>query len=112
MRFFLFLGLAALTLAPLFGQSPANGPHFLGADIHTSPRAIAPVLHGPFFAANRYEIRSASMLDLIRLAYDVDAERIDGGPAWIEMDRFDIFAKIPSGSPPASRKIEKVPTEN
>jgi hypothetical protein len=42
--FFLFLSRAALTLAPLFGQSPANGPQFLGADIRTSPRAIAPVM--------------------------------------------------------------------
>ena len=62
-------------------------------------------MHGPFLAANRYELRSASMLDLIHLAYDVDAERIVGGPAWIEMDRFDIFAKTLNGPTPASRKL-------
>jgi uncharacterized protein (TIGR03435 family) len=105
MRFWLLLGFSTLALAPLFGQSRVNGPRFLGADIHTSPPAIAQVMHGPFLAANRYELRSASMLDLIHLAYDVDAERIVGGPAWIEMDRFDIFAKTLNGSTPASRKL-------
>jgi len=105
MRFRLFLGLTALALVALFGQSPANGPQFLVADIHSSPRAIPPVARGPFLAGNRYEVRCASMLDLIRIAYGVDAERIVGGPSWIEMDRFDIFAKTQGGSTDGSRRL-------
>jgi uncharacterized protein (TIGR03435 family) len=35
------------------------------------------------------------MLDLVRLAYGVESERIVGGPDWLEFDRFDIAAKAP-----------------
>jgi len=45
------------------------------------------------------------MLDLIRTAYNVDPEKISGGPSWIEMDRFDVFAKIPAASTVESRRL-------
>jgi uncharacterized protein (TIGR03435 family) len=45
------------------------------------------------------------MLDLVRIAYNVDPEKISGGPSWLEMDRFDVFAKIPAGSTVESRRL-------
>ena len=36
------------------------------------------------------------MVDLLRTAYNVDAEKVQGGPSWLEMDRFDLTAKPPS----------------
>src|SRR6185436_9033998 len=50
---------------------------------------------GPFFGSGRFELRFATMLDMIRMAYNVDPEKVSGGPSWLEMDRFDVFAKIP-----------------
>jgi len=45
------------------------------------------------------------MLDLIRTAYNVDPEKVSGGPTWLEMDRFDVFAKIPAASNAESRRL-------
>ena len=40
------------------------------------------------------------MVDLIRTAYNVQPERITGGPSWIEWNRFDIAALAPENTPP------------
>jgi uncharacterized protein (TIGR03435 family) len=95
MRVCLCLGLICL---PAFAQS------FEVADVHTSPRSTPPVVRGPFYTTGRYEVRLATMLDLIRLAYDVDPEKVTGGPSWLEMDRFDVFAKVPPASTAESRR--------
>jgi uncharacterized protein (TIGR03435 family) len=44
------------------------------------------------------------MLDLIRMAYNVDPERVSGGPTWLEWDRFDVFAKAPERSNAEGRR--------
>lgn len=46
----------------------------------------------------RYEIRRATMVDLIRTAYGVEADKVVGGPHWLEMNRFDIVAKVPASA--------------
>jgi len=81
-----------------FSQKPADGPRFEVADVHNSPHITQPIVRGPFNSNERYELRFATMLDLIRIAYNVDPEKISGGPSWLEMDRFDILAKPPEGS--------------
>lgn len=89
-----------------FAQSvdSAAGAKFEIADVHVSPKApnqfvrIAPPRNG------RYEIHTATMVDLIRTAYDFDADKILGGPSWLEMDRFDVIAKVPADSPPDALK--------
>jgi len=43
----------------------------------------------------RYQLRQATMVDLIRTAYGINADNVVGGPAWLESDRFDIFAQAP-----------------
>src|SRR5215469_15687888 len=81
-----------------FGQTPDSTPKFDAADIHPSPRATQPIVRGPFFGSGIYETRYATMLDLVRFAYDVDPERISGGPNWIEMNRYDVSARISGNS--------------
>jgi uncharacterized protein (TIGR03435 family) len=49
--------------------------------------------------AGRYEIRNATMVDLIRTAYTVDPENVLGGPSWLEYDRFDVVALGPNATP-------------
>ncbi len=39
--------------------------------------------------------RGATLLDLIHVAHDIDAELISGGPTWLDSDRFDITTKAP-----------------
>ena len=45
------------------------------------------------------------MVDLIRTAYGFEADKILGGPNWLEMDHFDITAKLPPRSTPDSQKL-------
>jgi uncharacterized protein (TIGR03435 family) len=91
---------AALSVGMAVGQSK-----FDVADVRVSPRTTQPLVRGPLYENGRYQLRLATMLDLIRIAYDVDPRKVVGGPSWLEMDRFDIVAKAPSDSTPASRKL-------
>jgi uncharacterized protein (TIGR03435 family) len=103
----LFLCAIFLLLLPVmaFSQPTETAIQFEVADVHTSPRSPFPFMRGPFFGSGRYELRFASMLDLIRTAYNVDPEKVTGGPSWLEMDRFDVFAKIPAASTVESRRL-------
>ena len=55
-------------------------------------------MQGGLFRAGRYELRQATMLDLIKTAYAVDPDTIFGGPPWMDWDRFDISARTPTGT--------------
>jgi uncharacterized protein (TIGR03435 family) len=105
MRVCAYLCLLALLSVAAFGQPAETTAKFEVADVHNSPRTTQPVVRGPFFSSGRYELRFASMLDLIRTAYNVDPERVSGGPSWLEMDRFDVFATIPANSTAESRRL-------
>jgi uncharacterized protein (TIGR03435 family) len=98
------LGLMALLAAAVSAQT-AEMPHFEVAEVDVSPHQVRPMAQGPFFTGGRYEVRQASMLDLIRMAYGVDPERVYGGPSWLEMDRFDVFAQTPGASNAQSRAL-------
>jgi uncharacterized protein (TIGR03435 family) len=99
-RLLAILGVAALCSIPIFGQAPAPRPTFDVASIQVSTRQ-QPGMRGGLLRGNRYEIRNAHMVDLIRTAYNVQqAERISGGPSWLEWNRFDIAALAPENTPP------------
>jgi uncharacterized protein (TIGR03435 family) len=104
MRLYLALSLTALLSGAAFGQTAETAPKFEVADVHASPRSTQPAVRGPFFSSGRYELRFATMVDLISMAYNVDPERVSGGPNWLELDRFDVFAKIAAGSTAESRR--------
>jgi len=71
--------------------------HFGIADVHARPpNAIQAMRSG--FSHGRYELRNATMVDLIRTAWSVDADKVFGGPAWLEIDRFDAVATAPAAS--------------
>lgn len=88
----------------LYAQS---APRFDVADIHKSGPATNPYtfLSGAVLRGARYDLRKATMLDLIRVAYQMDPEMIVGGPNWLEFDRFDIAAKAPPGSSPETVRV-------
>ncbi|HLH17641.1 MAG TPA: TIGR03435 family protein [Bryobacteraceae bacterium] len=97
------LSLAALLCLTVFGQTSETALRFEVADVHSSPHRSVPVAMGPFYTSGRYELRFASMLDLIAKAYNVDTESVFGGPSWLELDRFDVFAKTRAASAEARR---------
>ncbi|HEY2379752.1 MAG TPA: TIGR03435 family protein [Terriglobia bacterium] len=43
----------------------------------------------------RFELRNASMVDLITRAYNVTDDKVSGGPNWLASDRFDVIARTP-----------------
>src|SRR5438105_14779333 len=57
------------------------------------------------FRSGRYELHNANMVDLIRTAYGVDADKVVGGPNWVEFDRVDVIARAPSNTPPETLKL-------
>lgn len=67
------------------------------ADVHESAHTRNPFMKGPAVRGGFYEIRTATMVDLISNAYGVDGDKVVGGPSWLEMERFDITAKAPPG---------------
>ncbi len=95
-------GIAMLLAGLAFGQSTDSALHFEAADIQPAPAAApgtnSQTMRGGLYRDGRYEIRSATMLDLVRTAYNVDADHVTGGPAWLDKERFDVIAKAPGDS--------------
>ena len=48
----------------------------------------------------RFNALNVTVLDLIRFAYVVQPFQIEGGPSWLESDRFDVMAKVEGEIPP------------
>jgi uncharacterized protein (TIGR03435 family) len=86
-----------------FAQSE-GGAKFEIADVHVSPKSQNPFMRSGPPRGGRLEVKTATMVDLIRLAYGFDPDKVLGGPNWLEMDRFDIAAKLPFGSTPETQK--------
>jgi uncharacterized protein (TIGR03435 family) len=77
---------------------------FEAADVHISPAGASE--SAAFLPGGRLEVRGASMLHLITIAYNVAADRVSGGPSWIDSDRFDVIAKAaPSASQATKRTM-------
>src|SRR5580692_11570789 len=94
-RTFAVLIWAATFCGAAFGQAA-----FEMADVHASPHSNNPAMRGGIVRAGQYELRTATMLDLISRAYDINPSNIAGGPSWIETDRFDVIAKVPVNTTP------------
>jgi len=106
-RIFARVSFVAMLCGLAFAQ-----PAFEVADVHVSARyhrtglldSLNPVAEG-VLRAGRYEIQSATMLDLIRIAYGVDAAAVLGGPSWLEWDRFDVVAAAPASTDAETVKL-------
>ena len=91
---------ALVSLGPAFSQSTAITPRFDLADVHLNREMNpTPEVTGGVLRGGRYELRQASMLDLIATAWRVDADTVLGGPTWLQMDRFDVIATAPTNTP-------------
>ncbi len=102
------VGIVALLSGPALGAQSTEAPRFDAADVHIRAHSNnpAPFMSGGVLRAGRYDLRNATMLDLIATAYAVtDSDTILGGPNWLERDRFDIAAKAPNGTSPDTLKL-------
>src|SRR5262249_41963417 len=57
-----------------------------------------PTTRGGVVRAGRYEFKQVTMLDLVANAYNLEADKVLGGPSWLELDRYDIVAKAPASA--------------
>lgn len=98
------IGLLAVLSSAAFAQSL---PAFDVTEVHASSRASNPYtfLSGGVLRDGRYDLRKATMLDLIRIAYAVDADKVAGGPSWLEFNRYDVAGKAPFSTPPEAVRL-------
>lgn len=89
--------IAALAPSLAIGQSPAKSEI---ADVHTAVRTNSPNQFPRINAprGGRYELRNATMVDLVRTASGFDADKILGGPSWLEVDRYDVIIQVPANA--------------
>jgi uncharacterized protein (TIGR03435 family) len=110
-RAFLALGVLVvlvLSCTASLAQQANGGPRFDGAEVHLRVRTASgsPEASGGVLRGSRYDLRNATMLDLISTAYRItNPEAIVGGPNWLERDRFDIAATAPNSTSPADVQL-------
>jgi uncharacterized protein (TIGR03435 family) len=80
-------------------------PVFEAADVRASAPSTDSNMRGGFMRGGRYELRNATMVDLIGRAWSVDADKVVGGPDWLDTDRFDMIAKSPANTTPESLRL-------
>ena len=90
-RVFAVSALIIFLSCAVFGQAPTFGV----ADVHPSAGASNLPTRGGVIRSGIYQIQTATMVELIGAAYSVDADKVLDGPSWLELDRFDIYAKVP-----------------
>jgi len=98
--------LASFAASLATAQAFAQQPKFDLADVHVSktPRWFAQN-NGPLIRDGRFVERDASLLKLIEWAYDLKEDDVAGGPSWLDTDIFDVLAKVPEGTTPATAKL-------
>lgn len=104
-----FLALLCAAL-PGTGLCQPAKPTFDLADVRVSLRSVwvntaGNRITGGFLRGDRYELKHATMLELIQAAYGVDADKIFGGPSWLEYDKFEVSAKTKAGTRPEALRL-------
>ena len=107
--------LLASSASMLFAQTPipakdqaslvSTGP--LIVDVHPSPYLSTNyyAYRSTFYynsiniGDQRFDMRDATILEMLSLAYNREDDTILGGPAWIGFNRFDVAAMVPLSSP-------------
>ena len=94
--------LCLLATLPALSQQPK----FDLADVHvsTTPRWFAQN-NGGLLREGLYISRDATLLQLIEAAYGVTEDAVAGGPTWLSTDLYDVIAKVPGGTTPATAKL-------
>jgi uncharacterized protein (TIGR03435 family) len=89
-------------------SSPVPAAHsakFEVADVHASPHVLRPFTDGGNLNGDRYTLHQATMTDIIAAAYHVDSSNVQGGPSWLDWDRYEITAKTPPSTSDADLRL-------
>jgi uncharacterized protein (TIGR03435 family) len=99
------VALATLFCLPSLAQPAAQGTAFELAEVHPTPHTSTPYMTGGMLHGDRYLLHNATMVDMISLAYGLSGDNVLGGPAWLDLDTFDISARAPRGTSPEEVKL-------
>jgi len=94
----------ALVCVAAWGQAGVP-PKFEAADVSVAPYRVQAFGNGGQLHGDRYIWHQATLLDLISAAYGVDADLVQGGPSWLERDRFEIIGKADPKTSQATLKL-------
>lgn len=81
-------------------QEPPYSNEPLIVDVHSSPYRST-INYSMNLSFQRFDMRDATILDMISSAYQRGNQAIIGGPSWISFDRFEVMARIDSFRPPS-----------
>jgi uncharacterized protein (TIGR03435 family) len=90
---------------PTADGSPLTVPTFDIADVHTSAHTTTPFFTGGLLRGDRYMLHNATIVDMVSLAYGMDRDNVLSGPAWLDLDRFDVSAHAPRTTSPDDIKL-------
>lgn len=94
--------LLAQAPVPAKDAAPPASMEPLIVDVHESPYRSAIYYHTNV-SHQRFDMRDATILDIISMAYNREDDAILGGPTWIDFDHFDVVAKVSSVEAPSSK---------
>jgi uncharacterized protein (TIGR03435 family) len=97
--------LLALLSSPLFAQTSASPPAFEAADVQLSTHLAYRVANSGSLNGNRYRFLDATLVGLIASAYNIESDRVVEGPSWLELDHFNIVAKVPPATSPDTLRL-------
>ena len=96
------IGLAAQSSPPIPASTSKS---FEIADVHVAPHVLRPFMDGGNLIGDRYTMHQATMVDLITTAYNLDSTNVQGGPSWLDWDRYEIVAKAPPTTSKADLRL-------
>lgn len=70
---------------------PKTLPQFQATDVHVAPYRTSPFANGGVLRGDRYIWHQATIVDLVAAAYGINPEMVQGGPPWLERDRFEVI---------------------
>lgn len=94
-------GLLLLTAGWGFGQTAPKTQVFEAADVHTTTSTSDDFA---FLPNGRLEARGVTMLRLIAVAYNISPNLVQGGPSWLDTDRYDVIGKAPEAAPAMAQR--------
>ena len=92
------LGIAVVASGALFGQAPIGSPAFEVASVRAHDPNGRRGADFRVYPGGRLSISSVELVHIIERAYGLRRDQIEGGPAWLYADTFDVDAKA-EGAP-------------
>ena len=93
------LAVFVLSLLPATLAAQQAAPAFEVASIKPSAPGASLQNFGEFLPGGRWIVQGAPLALILRVAYDLRADQLIGGPPWINTARFDINAKAAGDTP-------------